>query len=74
MFLECIGKTGLPGFGSSRQATLSLSGARRRLPKNCASEDQKLTAGCILNKTRTSDMEIPDKKDERRWSDGATRR
>jgi hypothetical protein len=61
VFLEWPEKTRFPGFEFSRRAKLAHSGAKRRPPKNnCASEDGKLTSGCILNRLHPSKMEILD--------------
>jgi hypothetical protein len=55
-----IEKAGLSGFGfSGHSGRLRLAG-RRRLPvEKCDSQDQKMAAGCILNRTWESKMEIP---------------
>jgi hypothetical protein len=63
VFVESAEKTGFPGFGVSARATTvpcwGEEGCRKK--KKCNLPDQKLTAGCILNKTRKFKMEIPDK-------------
>jgi hypothetical protein len=59
-FVEGIGKTGFPGFGFFRQADNWALRERRRPPEEeCESQNQRKAAGCILNRTRESKMEIP---------------
>jgi hypothetical protein len=58
--MERTAKAGYAVFGFLRRAKVALGGAEDRSPRNkCGSRDQKVAAGCILNRTRESKMEIP---------------
>jgi hypothetical protein len=60
VFVECVEKAGLPGFGFFPQGdNCALRGEDGSRRKKCTSQDQKKAAGCILNSTRKSKMEIP---------------
>jgi hypothetical protein len=66
VFVRCIEKAGLPGFGFSGPGEIGAWLSQRRLPKkrtanNCTSEDQKLAAECRIPNSRE-----PKRKSRRR--------